>query len=461
MIFHILILVVALLAIRYLISRKRLKNSIAFFHLHCSSGGGGERVLWHTAQALLNNFPQHTIYIYSHNGIKKEDKSKILIKVRDLFKIDLIHDHLNDRIEFIPLTLSPLIEAKRYPYLTLLLQSLASVLLGIEACIRLIPDLYIESIGFAFTLPIFKLLSCKVITYVHYPTISSDMIENVRIGTHSSFNNRELFVRYEFFRKLKLIYYKLLVTVYRFAGRRADLVLVNSSWTKKHIDSLWNIEAHVVYPPCDIDNFNIVNTTRHLHQQEQDQSSNGLSIISIAQFRPEKNHQLQVEAFDLFLETSACDSKLVLYGGCRDDGDKKRVSCLKDFVHRLGLSSNVEIYVGASFERLIDGMRQADVAIHTMENEHFGIVLVECMAAGLICVAHNSGGPKTDIIDDGKNGFLANNIHDFSEKLVLISRMTENEREKMRQAAVEKSRLFSARVFEDSFLSLMKEKINM
>jgi alpha-1,2-mannosyltransferase len=38
-----------------------------------------------------------------------------------------------------------------------------------------------------------------------------------------------------------------------------------------------------------------------------------------------------------------------------------------------------------------------------MKDEHFGINLIEFMAAGLIVVAHNSGGPKLDIIKDVEN----------------------------------------------------------
>jgi len=33
-----------------------------------------------------------------------------------------------------------------------------------------------------------------------------------------------------------------------------------------------------------------------------------------------------------------------------------------------------------------------------MKFEHFGISIVEMMAAGIITIAHNSAGPKQDII---------------------------------------------------------------
>lgn len=363
---------------------RRTKKTIAFFHLYCSSGGGGERVLWHSIEALLKEYPDYVIYIYSHKSTQ-DDTLSILTKVRDLFKIDLITEcNFVERINFIPLSYSFLIEAKRYPVLTLLFQNIGSILVAIEAAYRMVPEVYIETIGFTFTLPIFKLHRCNVITYVHYPTISYDMIGNVRTSSHASFNNREIFVRYPMLRNAKLIYYRALAYLYGLAGRQSDLVMVNSSWTQGHINSLWKIEAHVVYPPCDVESFKALNSRRSRGD------SLGLNVVSIAQFRPEKNHQMQIEAFDSFLgKTSAYDSKLSLYGGCRDDEDKQRVRDLKEFVRQLDLESNVEIMVGASFERLLNGMSCADVAIHTMENEHFGIVLLECMAAGLIIVAHN------------------------------------------------------------------------
>lgn len=39
------------------------------------------------------------------------------------------------------------------------------------------------------------------------------------------------------------------------------------------------------------------------------------------------------------------------------------------------------------------------VGLHTMIDEHFGIALVEFLASGLLVVAHNSGGPKSDILN--------------------------------------------------------------
>lgn len=50
------------------------------------------------------------------------------------------------------------------------------------------------------------------------------------------------------------------------------------------------------------------------------------------------------------------------------------------------------------FNKMLDQFNNAKVGLHTMMEEHFGISIVEMMAAGLYTIAHNSGGPKDDII---------------------------------------------------------------
>ena len=40
------------------------------------------------------------------------------------------------------------------------------------------PDVYIDTMGYAFTLPLFKYLGgCRTGSYVHYPTITTEMLD--------------------------------------------------------------------------------------------------------------------------------------------------------------------------------------------------------------------------------------------------------------------------------------------
>lgn len=64
---------------------------------------------------------------------------------------------------------------------------------------------------------------------------------------------------------------------------------------------------------------------------------------------------------------------------------------------------------------------------------------MECMAAGLIMIAHNSGGPAADIILKRESlpptGFLASNENEYAAILCHILRMPSEKRDSIRQAA--------------------------
>lgn len=90
--------------------------------------------------------------------------------------------------------------------------------------------------------------------------------------------------------------------------------------------------------------------------------------------------------------------------------------------------------INASYDLLVSTLGMAKVGIHTMWNEHFGIGVVEYMAAGLVPVAHKSGGPKLDIVTeyDGKpTGYLADSVDSFADCLHLALSLSEKEYEEM------------------------------
>lgn len=170
------------------------------------------------------------------------------------------------------------------------------MLLGIEAFLKFIPDVYFETTGYAFTYPLFHYIAnIPVCCYTHYPTISTDMLENVSRKV-STYNNRRLISQSPILTKIKLIYYQLFAKIYSICGRCSDCVMVNSSWTKGHINNLWSLayKTQIVYPPCDVKKFDTI-----FSHENHDKN---FYIASVAQFRPEKNHQLQIRAIKIFLE---------------------------------------------------------------------------------------------------------------------------------------------------------------
>ena len=134
--------------------------------------------------------------------------------------------------------------------------------------------------------------------------------------------------------------------------------MANSSWTKNHVDSIlqhqdtfldfihllspltllrWLQPSHVtpksaeiVYPPCDTREM----ATFALEGREA-------VILSVAQFRPEKDHQAQLRAFHSFLvkhpEYKSHGVKLVLIGGSRNAEDAARVDGLRKLAKELDI----------------------------------------------------------------------------------------------------------------------------
>ena len=430
----------------------RKPTTVAFFHPYCNAGGGGERVLWTAIRALQNEHSHLKFVVYT--GDQDVSGEDILMRAKERFNITLPRS-----VKFVFLKRRQWVEASPYPFFTLLGQSIGSIFLGWEALVKFNPDIFIDTMGYAFTLPLFKYVGkCNVGCYVHYPTISTDMLSKVS-DRRATYNNASFITRSRILSGMKLIYYKLFAYIYGLAGSCANFVMVNSSWTFGHIKTLWKKDnVVIVYPPCDTEAF--------LNIQRKD--SNGIkSIVSIGQFRPEKDHALQIKSFAQFLHeipsSNQKDYKLILIGSCRNQDDADRVDSLRELADQLHIKQHVEFALNVSFDELKNHLAKATIGLHTMWNEHFGIGVVECMAAGVVALAHNSGGPRMDIVTEWNSvqtGFLADTEDTYAQAMKKIFSMQPDEVDIIIKNAKEcVQERFSEAAFETGFLECIKSVI--
>ncbi|KAG0152206.1 hypothetical protein CROQUDRAFT_719448 [Cronartium quercuum f. sp. fusiforme G11] len=428
------------------ISNQSQKTIIGFFHPYCNAGGGGERVLWTAVAFHQRNHSNVICAIYTGDlGVTKEE---MISKVKQRFNIDI---ELQSLI-LVPLTSRYLLEASYWPRFTLLGQSLGSIVVGFEAINRLIPDVYIDTMGYAFTYPIFSSLAgIPIGAYVHYPTISTDMVKKVT-NRQSAHNHSSIISNSFILTHAKLLYYILFAELYSNCLKQADNIMVNSTWTKRHIENLLKPsfyqstinsnskkEIEIIYPPCDIKSFiNFPLSSRHP------------IILSISQFRPEKDQIKQILSFSNFLKLNPNKPfKLILAGSCRDSEDEKRVEDLKKLVDQLGLQSKVEFKVNIDYNELKHLLSISSIGLSTMVDEHFGISIVEFMASGLIPLVHASGGPLTDIIEEKVTGYFGTTIESYSQQLNEITSTDQIQLETLRENARKISQeKFSEEVFE-------------
>eukprot|EP00948_MAST-09A_sp_MAST-9A-sp1_P001691 g1691.t1 len=481
---------------------KLLKNaSIGFFHPFCNACGGGERVLWIAIQAINQRWfaeERGFLRLVVYTGDKDASPKSILARVKERFGIDLLDILCENEVDveknrtqkkaalsFIYLDRRPYVLASRYPHFTLLGQSLGSIFLGYEALSKFTPNVFVDTAGYAFTLPLAKYFFNvqHVGAYVHYPTISTDMLQRV-FERRPTYNNAGIIAQSRVMSTIKWIYYMGFAFLYSMSGFASDFVMVNSTWTYNHVKWLWGgmglglylERIRIVFPPCDIgvgDRTNVQKKTN--------------LFVSVGQFRPEKDHELQVRSMKelvdrLELNTKSDSSRkrtksphkvkrksksaipmLYMIGSCRDAGDEKRVADLRSLISKLELNPYIELKVNAKYADLQKWLAEAAGGLHTMWNEHFGIGVVEMLAFGAIPIAHNSGGPLSDIVKaDETVGFLASNPEEYAIAMERILRVEKNSKLKtMRKLGYKRAENFSDKAFTMTFTNCLWEALDL
>ena len=256
--------------------------------------------------------------------------------------------------------------------------------------------------GYAFSTWYCKFLfrNISIGSYVHYPFIGTHMVDSLNSASTQGVNAG----KGKGLRGLgKKVYWHLLLQLYTWTGTSIDSIMTNSSWTQAHMQRIWGSgrkhkgmqPPKVVYPPCSVEEIidQIPLEGQHALPKEH-------MLLCIAQFRPEKNHELLLNAFAQMGQESPPqrEAELVLVGSVRDSDDETLVYKLRLLAKELKIDSKVIFRINAPWDEILELLKRASVGVNGMWCEHFGIGVVEYQAAGLICVVNDSGGPKEDIV---------------------------------------------------------------
>lgn len=139
-----------------------------------------------------------------------------------------------------------------------------------------------------------------------------------------------------------------------------------------------------------------------------------------------------------YFEERYPDWRLTIVG---DGSDRQN---LEQHVKSLGLEN---IYF-EGFRNPVEYYKRASILMLTSDFEGFPLVLAECMSFGVIPVVYNSYAAVGDIIDDGKDGVVIP-FHkdgyrpDEAAGMVVNIMVSDEKRNRMMSAAIEKSKRFS------------------
>jgi glycosyltransferase involved in cell wall biosynthesis len=212
------------------------------------------------------------------------------------------------------------------------------------------------------------------------------------------------------------------------SANRVDHFIANSNYTAKRIKKIYNRDADVIYPPVNIDSFELEECKEAYY-------------ITASRLVYHKRIDLIVKAFAL-----SPDKKLIVLG------DGPEIKKLRSMA-----TPNVEIMGYQPKEVLIGCLQKAKAFVFAAQ-EDFGIAPIEAMACGTPVLAFGKGGTLETVIE-GKTGLffyeqsvesICNCITDFESGLHTFSPKA------IRKHATK----FSVKRFEQEFRELTGQKIN-
>jgi alpha-1,2-mannosyltransferase len=149
---------------------------------------------------LLENFPDCKIVIYT---AEETTVHALTEKVYKQFGIRVV-----PKFSLVFLESAFLLEPTEYPWFTLLGQAIGSMFVTFEALLRYTPNCFVDTTGFPASMPVARFcFGCYVVCYVHYPTVSRDMLQVVQ-QRQVKYNNRSFIAKSYFATLCKLFYYR-------------------------------------------------------------------------------------------------------------------------------------------------------------------------------------------------------------------------------------------------------------
>jgi glycosyltransferase involved in cell wall biosynthesis len=226
------------------------------------------------------------------------------------------------------------------------------------------------------------------------------------------------------------LYYWPAKVFYRDRVSRIDRLLAVSDFTRQFVRERWRRESTTLYPPCPVDLYS------NLRVPKRD------LVVTVGRIAPEKR-------MDLFLETARRlpSIEFAIIGSVPTERRSYYDSL------RASAPTNVS-FVVAPLRKVSELLGRAKVYVHCAFNEHFGITIVEAMAAGCVPVVNDSGGPR-EIVSENV-GFRWKHIDEAVGQISGLVR-DDNVRQQLSKRAVSRARQFGPDVFEEGFAKVLHE----
>src|SRR5712691_4000915 len=227
------------------------------------------------------------------------------------------------------------------------------------------------------------------------------------------------------------LYYRPASAYYRNRVRRVRILLSVSDFTRGFVEKKWERDSRTVYPPCPVETFSELSKV----QPRED------LVVTVGRIVPEKRFHLFIELARIVPKT-----RFVAIGSLSNEASS--------YYERLKSTAPENVsFVLSPLRKVKDLLGRAMAYVHCAENEHFGITIVEAMAAGCVPIVHDSGGPREIVTSDV--GFRWSNLSAAARQIAILAEQDDLRRE-LSATASARARQFRPEVFESEMTRVLR-----
>lgn len=225
------------------------------------------------------------------------------------------------------------------------------------------------------------------------------------------------------------IYYWPVKAFYHNRVSHIDRLLAVSNFTRQFVREKWGRDSTTLYPPCPIDLYD------NLQIPKQD------LVVTVGRISPEKRMEIFLEIARRLPEV-----EFAIVGSITKEG--------RSYYESLRAAAPINVsFIVSPLRKVKEVLGRAKIYLHCAQNEHFGITIVEAMAAGCVPLVHDSGGPREIVSDDV--GYKWNSMDWAIKKLSSLIK-DDDLRTRLSKAAISRAHQFGPEEFESGMSKVLR-----
>lgn len=220
---------------------------------------------------------------------------------------------------------------------------------------------------------------------------------------------------FHFFKGAPLINWLLFYPIEKYLSKYTDILITINQEDYKRAQTFYAKKVEYI-PGVGLDTEKIRNIVvdKNKKREELGLTENNIVLLSVGELNRNKNHSVVIKAL------AKINNPNIYYLICGQGNLKDE---LMDLIKKLKLEKNIKLL---GFRKdIYELCKISDIFIFPSKREGLSVALMEAVCCNLSIICSNIRG-NSDLIEDGKNGFLVkNNVEEYAKKINFLIKSRE------------------------------------